>query len=252
MEDRYIAIDPFMSGESGREQWAFFAVYDGHGGSQAAEFCNRELHKQLAVELRKGIKDQRNPGSALADEAVASALTRTFQLADDQLQKMGAFNWGTTATVALVRRTGSSLRIHVANVGDSRALAIDGARGHARISQDHRPSDESEARRVRQEGGFVQFGRVSGVLAVSRALGDFSYKGAGVSWRPTISVREATGDTALVIGSDGLWDFLEDGDVRAVVEMGAKEQAYDLAHRLVGDAKRCGSTDNTCCLVIFW
>merc|ERR1719263_462298 len=109
---------------------------------------------------------------------------------------MGAFNWGCTATVALVRRSGSGLRLHVANVGDSRALAIDNARGHARVSQDHRPSDESEARRVRQDGGFVQMGRVSGVLAVSRALGDFSLKGVGVSWRPSICVRETMSDTA--------------------------------------------------------
>lgn len=252
MEDRYIAIDPFMADESGSEQWAFFAVYDGHGGTQAAELCNRELHKQLAGELRRAMKEQRSPSSPLADETIADALTRTFQLMDEQLLKKGAFDFGSTATVALVRRSGSSLRVHVANVGDSRALAIHKTRGHARVSQDHRPSDESEVRRVRHEGGFVQMGRVAGVLAVSRALGDHSYKGVGVTWRPAISVHDATHDLALVIGSDGLWDYLDDGDVRAAVEMGAKEQASDLAHHLVGDAKRRGSTDNTCCLVIFW
>lgn len=252
MEDRYIAVDPFLAGESSCEQWAFYAVYDGHGGTQAAELCNRELHKQLGGQLLRAMREQRTPSVPLADEVVADALVQTFQIMDDQLLKMGAFEYGSTATVVLVRRSGSNLRLHVANVGDSRALAIDGARRYARVSQDHRPSDESEARRVRQEGGFVQMGRVAGVLAVSRALGDHSYKGAGVSWRPTISVRDATDDMALVIASDGLWDFLDDSDVRASIEMAVSDRTLDLAPRLVGEAKRRGSTDNTCCLVMFW
>lgn len=251
MEDRYISVDPFMPGESS-EQWAFFAVYDGHGGTMASEHCNKELHKQLAGELRRALKEQPNPSLPLADEAIADALTRTFEKTDKQLEKIGAIDWGCTATVALVRRSGSGLRLHVANVGDSRALAIHNARGHARVSEDHRPSDEAEARRVRQEGGFVQMSRVSGVLAVSRALGDFAFKSKGVSWRPSITVREATNDIALVIASDGLWDYLGDGDVRSVIEIGAKEQSFDLAKQLVVDAKRKASTDNICCLVIFW
>jgi serine/threonine protein phosphatase PrpC len=240
-----------MAGETPNEQWSFFAVYDGHGGTQAADLCSRVLHNQLAGELRRILKEQRNPSIPVSDDAIADALTRTFQTMDDQLHKIGALNFGCTATVALGCRSGSRLKLHVANVGDSRALAIN-ARGHFRMSLDHRPSDESEARRIRQEGGFVQLGRVSGVLAVSRALGDHSYKGAGVTWRPSISVREAMGDTALVIASDGLWDFLEDGDVKAAVDAGAREQMLDLAPKLVADATHRGSTDNICCLVIFW
>lgn len=248
MEDRYIAVDPFMPGENA-EQFAFFGVYDGHGGTTASEHCNRELHKILAGELHKAM--QQRPSSPLADEAIADALTRTFQIIDMQLQKMGAVNWGTTATVVLARRFGTTTRLHVANVGDSRALALDAVRGH-RVSQDHRPSDEAEARRVRQDGGFVQMGRVSGVLAVSRALGDFAFKGAGVSWRPTISVRDASTDKGLVIASDGLWDYLNDTSVHKVMEKAWQEQSYNVAQNLVGDAKRSGSTDNICCLAIFW
>jgi len=198
------------------------------------------------------MKELRDPREPLADESVADALTQTFQIMDEQLLRMGAYDWGTTATVAVGRRSGSSMRLHVANVGDSRALAVDNARRHVRVSRDHRPSDELEVQRVRQAGGYVQNGRVSGVLAVSRALGDHSYKNAGVTWRPSIAVHDASDDMALVIGSDGLWDYLQDGDVKAVVERGASDRVFDIAPRLVGDAKRRGSTDNTCCLAIFW
>merc|ERR1712048_248876 len=100
------------------------------GGTQAAELCNRDLHRVFAGELRRVMKEQRHANSAITDEAVAEAFMHTFQHVDDQLEKAGAFNWGCTATVVLARRSRSGLRLHVANVGDSRALAIDNARGY--------------------------------------------------------------------------------------------------------------------------
>lgn len=148
MEDKYAIIDPFMEGEIANETWGFFAVYDGHGGALAAEHCEAELHKVLAQELRSAIKTRR-PSSPLRDEAVAEAMTRSFQKADEQLRTVGAWRYGCTATVCLVRRMVQSVRIHVANVGDSRAVCIDGSGGTQRLSMDHRPSDPAEARRVR-------------------------------------------------------------------------------------------------------
>ena len=57
--------------------------------------------------------------------------------------------------------------------------------GAERLSMDHRPSDASEARRVREEGGFITMGRLAGELAISRALGDLLLKnsGAGADFR---------------------------------------------------------------------
>ncbi|CAE7201569.1 CCC1, partial [Symbiodinium sp. CCMP2592] len=114
MEDKYCIIDPFMDGELGNETWAFFAVYDGHGGVLAAEHCEAELHKVLASELRHALKSApKRPSSPLRDEVVAEALTRTFQKADDQLRQVGAWRFGCTATVALVRRLPQGMRVHV-------------------------------------------------------------------------------------------------------------------------------------------
>ena len=44
------------------------------------------------------------------------------------------------------------------------------------LSEDHKPSREDEARRIRQSGGFVINNRVMGELAVSRAFGDCEFK----------------------------------------------------------------------------
>ncbi|CAK9069029.1 unnamed protein product [Durusdinium trenchii] len=253
MEDKYSIIDPFMEGELPNETWGFFAVYDGHGGAAAAEFCEAELHKVLASELRTALRAEkpRRPSSPVRDEVVAEALTRTFQKADEQLRSVGAWRFGCTATVCLVRRLPQSLRIHVANVGDSRAVSIDGSAGTQRLSMDHRPSDPAEARRVREEGGFVTMGRVAGELAISRALGDLLLKSSGLSCRPSVRAHDAKRDLALVVASDGLWDFVEEKDVGKVVTESSRNGLEHVAHRLVQEAQRSGSMDNISCLAIF-
>lgn len=61
------------------------------------------------------------------------------------------------------------------NVGDSRAIAsVNGLVDP--LSFDHKPANESEAKRIIAAGGWVEFNRVNGNLALSRALGDFIFK----------------------------------------------------------------------------
>jgi serine/threonine protein phosphatase PrpC len=61
------------------------------------------------------------------------------------------------------------------NAGDSRtvmsqaAVAVD-------LSRDHKPDCEDEKRRIYAASSFIQNNRVNGILALSRALGDFDYK----------------------------------------------------------------------------
>ena len=78
---------------------------------------------------------------------------------------------GCTATVILVTRT----EIICANSGDSRTVLSRAARAKE-MSQDHKPDNVEENRRIMRSGGFVEDGRVNGMLALSRALGDFEYK----------------------------------------------------------------------------
>ena len=55
--------------------------------------------------------------------------------------------------------------------------------------------------------------RVGGVLAVTRAFGDFSLRSAGVTSVPYIVKYALTkNDEFLVIASDGVWDELSDQD----------------------------------------
>ena len=118
---------------------------------------------------------------------------------------------GCTACVAIVRIESGRKVLYLANVGDTRAVLISGSSSFERLSYDHRATDRAEIERVKRDGGMIMEDRVSGSLAITRAFGDHSLKRDGVSAKPHIRrhVLRPT-DKFLVIGSDGIWDVLED------------------------------------------
>lgn len=75
------------------------------------------------------------------------------------------------------------------------------------------PSPLGEKARISAAGGFVDFGRVNGNLALSRAIGDFEFKKSAelspeqqiVTAFPDVTVHELTDDDEfLVIACDGM------------------------------------------------
>lgn len=78
---------------------------------------------------------------------------------------------GSTAVVVLVKDG----QLFCANAGDSRAIAS--INGNVEVlSMDHKPNNDKEYKRICEAGGWVEYNRVNGNLALSRALGDFVFK----------------------------------------------------------------------------
>lgn len=80
---------------------------------------------------------------------------------------------------------------------------------------DHKPNDPEEKRRIIAANGFVEDNRVNGMLALSRALGDFEYKNNSllkskdqcVTAHPDIKCMPISTDCEYVIlACDGIWD----------------------------------------------
>lgn len=105
-----------------------------------------------------------------------------------------------------------------ANAGDSRTVAS--VKGKAvDLSVDHKPDLPSEKSRITRAGGFVEESRVDGMLALSRALGDFEYKDKSkisnpkeykVTAFPEIRTQKLSGDVDFVVlACDGIWDCME-------------------------------------------
>ena len=67
----------------------------------------------------------------------------------------------------------------MANIGDSRAVFANQGGLAVPMSYDHKPCQLKEKKRIQEAGGLVAMNgawRVMGVLATSRALGDYPLK----------------------------------------------------------------------------
>jgi len=89
------------------------------------------------------------------------------------------------------------------------------------LSDDHKPDNEQEKARIEAAGGFVEENRVNGSLALSRALGDFEYKGAALEFTEQAvtcdpdckTVTRQAADQFVFLACDGIWDCLTSEEV---------------------------------------
>lgn len=141
---------------------------------------------------------------------------------------------GCTAVAALLvpESETNGRRIYCANSGDSRCVL--GLAGEAKpMSYDHKPSNPEEHSRILNAGGFVEFDRVNGNLALSRALGDFEFKQNAslpaeqqiVTADPQVISHDYTGEEEfLVLACDGIWDCLSNQQVIDLVRRGIAQE----------------------------
>lgn len=239
MEDAHAAILDLhakYNGPSDQEptdpaqRLAFFGVYDGHGGDKVALFTGENLHKIVSKQesfLKGDIEQALKDGFLATDRAI---------LEDPKYEEEVS---GCTASTAII----SKHKIWVANAGDSRSVL--GVKGRAKpLSFDHKPQNEGEKARINAAGGFVDFGRVNGNLALSRAIGDFEFKKSPelspeqqiVTAFPDVTVHEVTDDDEfLVIACDGIWDCQSSQAVVEFVRRGiaAKQDLYRICENMM-------------------
>jgi len=93
--------------------------------------------------------------------------------------------------------------LYSANAGDARGVLCRAGKA-VRLTYDHKGSDKQEAKRITDAGGFVMSGRVNGVLAVTRSLGDSSMKEFVVGEPYTTETELCEEDEFLILACDGV------------------------------------------------
>lgn len=229
----------------GDGQYDLVCMYDGHGGPKYAEAAARIFPVQLAICL---LNDEGDDKSGM-EAAFRRAYHETNEAAGAEL--VAEVLQGTTALAGLLAREEGVL--HIANVGDTRAVMCRGGAA-VRLSVDHKALAEEEYCRIAAAGGYVtENGRLQGVLGMSRALGD-------VMLQPVVSdvphycrVDIAPGDEFVIFACDGVWDEVSDAVAVRVVRDALAEFDGDVDKacvKLRDWAFMAGSGDNISVIVI--
>jgi len=296
-EDRAQAIHPLLSNSSpasssltssssspsssssssgGDRSCSFFAVFDGHGGEECADYCSRHLHTHIS-----------SAADFLLVGSRQRALASGFVSLDEQLLSRAESDReaesGTTCSCVMIDHH----FLYSGNCGDTRNVLC--RNGEAIVlSVDHKPTDEFERLRVETAGAkvtvqqppppktphatlrkalsvqaYVELGE--GGLAVSRALGDRAFKGnkilpldrQAIVCTPHVSATErSANDEFLILASDGLWNFVDETKVVEFVRTrlhsddASERDLDDIVNKLTQFALDKKSNDNVTVLLV--
>jgi len=276
MEDVYIVNGSVQDDRTK----SYFAVFDGHAGPRAAEYCGQRMLDNITSTQawRKGdIKEATRYGIQRTEQAwLRAALLAQPRWFD-----------GTTAVACVI----VGAQVTVGWVGDSRAVLgrysrEDGGWTSESLSLDHKPTAPSERERILSVGGnigrsvkeanarhvravagarcpFFCFGAhpaapvrcYPGGLSLSRSIGDVTlkyHKGVKcVVGDPDVHQYDLNLDVDrfIILGCDGIWDVISNDTAVAIVA-NAHGKKQDAAKALVRAALQAGSTDNMTVVVI--
>uniref|UniRef100_A0A7S4AQP9 protein-serine/threonine phosphatase n=1 Tax=Pseudo-nitzschia australis TaxID=44445 RepID=A0A7S4AQP9_9STRA len=243
-----------------RKGHVIFGVMDGHGGDFTSEFAALNFMKIFSANNRlkkyasMSVEDQSNvPGI----ECLRPLLTETFGRLDAEIRKQQNLRnekrfqavskqqaRSETPTRVKYERSGSTCCVvlvtpsHIicANAGDSRAI-LRRAGKVLPLSFDHKPNNAPELERINQASGFVKCKRVDGDLAVSRGLGDFTYKSnelLPVEHQKVIPNPEfvtyprSKDDEFMILACDGIWDVASNEQCGSFIQSLLDEGEPDL------------------------
>ncbi|KAI7742261.1 hypothetical protein M8C21_024770 [Ambrosia artemisiifolia] len=237
MEDRFKADVDF----SGKNKLAFFGVFDGHGGSKAAEYASENLQKNIRDEVEKR-----------GEMEIAEAIKQGYLNTDSEFLKEDQ-RGGACCVTAII----SSGNLVVSNAGDCRAVVSRGGDAEA-LTSDHRPSRSDEKERIESLGGYVDcsrgVSRVLGSLAVSRGIGDRSLKQWITAEPETKMLKIIPEFEFLIMASDGLWEKVTNQEAvdlaRPLCASGDKSETISACKKLVELSTSRGSIDDTSVMIV--
>ena len=246
----------------------FFAVCDGHGGSEVSKFVTPLLEKYL---MRKDLQ------FPLPMSYINKVYSQIQQEVVQHPKKIGAA-CGSTALVML-RYLDRDYRcnVQIINLGDCRAILS--RKGlPIPLSKDHKPYWPDEKRRidkVNQKYGTniqVSFSEGDwriGDLSVSRSFGDLDNAPFISHYPDAFNYRLESNDEFIVLSCDGLTDVMENHEIVNFIrdnvthnhlemyeipgKYPSKEVVvhHNVARKLAEYALACDSGDNVSVLIIF-
>ncbi|EAL62398.1 protein phosphatase 2C [Dictyostelium discoideum AX4] len=219
--------DTFFQKNFKSEGIRVIGVFDGHGdeGMDASATTRDIISKIVEKEIVNSNDNKKS------DDFYDKCITSSFLEANEALLEKGKItgDWGTTATLAIIKDN----HIRVGWVGDSMAVLFkQSANGKdytpIQLSNDHKPENPLEKKRIITTGGRVVFRcgcyrvipnkndysnddimKQRLALNMSRALGHVVLSKYGVSSTPEFQSESLNPGDYVIVASDGLWNVLD-------------------------------------------
>lgn len=258
-EDEIEVVDNLDGKDASQKALTFCAVFDGHGGNGVSR-----LLKRGSVRLSRFFCSNNVIQAVAPTKAYNKYIQRVYSTVQTKLinHEVKANHMGSTALVALIYKNVGKLHLKVINLGDCRAVACNKYNIAVPLTNDHKPSQLDERRRIQALGGSIDKARgddprVSG-LSVSRCFGDLDCN--YISHDPEVFDYSVKGERFIILACDGVWDVLSNQDAVDFVreqcenaQLRSTDKANDanVANMLGQHAIRKGSTDNIS-VVIAW
>ncbi|XP_035743413.1 uncharacterized protein LOC118451204 isoform X1 [Vespa mandarinia] len=233
-------------------EYAFFGIFDGHGGGEAAAFAKEHLMDIIVKQKNFWSERDEDVLRAIRDGYVNTHYAMWRELDKWPRTASGLPSTaGTTASIAFIRKG----KIYIGHVGDSGIILGHQPDGDPQwrakaLTKDHKPESGPEMIRIQESGGKVvsksgvprvvwnrpRIGHKGPVrrsthideipfLAVARSLGDlWSYNSELdtfiVSPEPDVKVVavDVKSYRCLIFGTDGLWNMLTPQAAVAIVQ----------------------------------
>jgi protein phosphatase 2C family protein 2/3 len=273
MEDEIVIECDMFSSTEENTSVSCFGVFDGHGG----DTCSKYIAGNWTHFCEKTGK------SFLQYDA---HIEKLFLMIDEEFEKqqrrvydkiVTEVDAGSTANVIFVTKNNIKREYEIAccNCGDSRAILCTGTKDRDVIpmSTDHKPKLKLEKQRIEATGGFIEYDRINGELAVSRCFGDFLYKqykgGTNRRQQMVTPIPDIERHTIrmgskqfqfVVIACDGVWDVMNNRQVAQFVNTRLKQQTDKSRVNLLSIARELcehcamdqNSTDNVSVIIILF
>lgn len=193
-------------------------VCDGHGGKDVADYAIGRIPELLQAKL--------NSTPDKNEECIKQLLISSFEECDKEIEQKSQWaRQGSTAALAYVREG----KLYTVHTGDSRVFLVKQADGSVIETTDHKPMASRELTRIGKTTAFVTDKRLYGILAVSRALGDFYLKNrdksALIATPEVFSETFGPGDTVVIV-SDGVTDALKPCPAAHCVRQWTREESW--------------------------
>lgn len=222
-EDAFGTVDTFhVAEELQNERGTLIAVADGMGGHAAGEVASQEAIQVLFESFYSQMN--RDPGKALL-AAIHQANDHIYQIACNDCEKT---SMGTTVVAAVLKDN----RVHVANVGDSRAYFIRGETVR-QITHDHSwVAEQVRARLMSQE----EADRHMYKNVITRAVGS-NFRVHIDSFRESLKSRDS-----ILLCTDGLSNKVNAIEIASILDVIPDPETA--AQEMVHLANERGGEDN--------